>query len=169
MASPVIGGHRPVPQIWQGARPGGGGRTGVVQGVELGQQRIVVFAGHGGWTASDGSFFVPGGMTITFLVKHGVALGNNLGMKIDSRQGLYDLLDDVNQKDPTLPRVYQAGDSVYNYRLYHWDKLTLGNTSADLKFVTVPASNKGGILLSDLIKLPECANANMFWSACCSI
>ena len=172
---PQIGAHRMPATPWKGATA-----TGTRSAkVEVGNQRFVVFSGHGSLNtqtdAGNLQFTVPAGMTIYFWVAHGVGLENLKGMMVDKRFGLQDLVKNTG----SAVEVLRGGDVCYNYRLTAPTGLTLGNdTSIDPRFITnkyagdprAPVSVRG-LLFKNLLKTHEqlCANANIHWAACRSI
>jgi hypothetical protein len=169
-----IGGHRKPPGWMSVQRTGGIARSPTV---EIGNQRIVVFSGHGSLnTITDSArlqFRVPLGTRIVFWVGHGEPLADAIGNRIDKRWGLQDL---PNNTGAAL-EIIKGGDPCYNYRLTPPRGLALGNDpSKDPRFIINPKPVNStehisgrGILLEELLQLPACRNATVHWAACRSV
>lgn len=172
---PIIGGHRQNTNTWGSANPTPGVNRSA--NVEIGNHRVVVFSGHGSLnTLTDANqlqFTVPQGMTIVFWVAHGQPLADAIGNRIDRRWSLQDLPHQVG----AALEIIRGGQLCYNYRLTPPRGLSLGNNPArDSRFVINPQPldstahiSQRGLLFSDLVKLPQCQNATIHWSACRSI
>lgn len=115
----------------------------------------VVFSGHGGWLAADGTFIVPAGTTITFYQPDGVSLGNEAGKLVDA---LTRFGTGANAHE-----VLRGGQSCKNYRLYPRETLALlGHSKFEERFVTTNVP--GGVQLKDLLSTYR--GKDCHWAAC---
>jgi hypothetical protein len=173
--------------IWSQTKPKNFDNNAKQSGIEIGNTRVIVFAGHGSWnTVTDANpndwFTIPNGTYVVFWCLHGQPFA---GSQLDTRLGSAQFRpQDFNKHEHnpsstnrlqlgvhrTLPEILEPGSPCRQYRLTPPDGLSLKNVLGDNRFITV--QDRGpqniGYKLEDLLKLhnDKTLNATVHWAAC---